>query len=327
MQSPSIEFAREQAEAVVTRAVDRYVLTRRLLIPTFVDRHFGLRGSLRMHRRAFGRDILRAPANVVLAIPALAAHATGAGLKKAGAGRAGAWLSGRRILLETDVAKEVAWLIQTEFLELPTEQKGRRFERDALAEAIFADETVEQALAPVLAEIGSHADDHAFRSKLRDVLGAYTTSRMAASELTANLVSMGTGVLAYQKFTPGALSLGPTVAGALAQSVAVAGFPLGSSMGALWYGVFPATASPLLVAGATGGILGVAAVFAAFAGVVADPIQKSLGLHQRRLEKLVETLERNLKGESEARLVVYDHYVVRLLDVFDIARAALRVIP
>lgn len=34
-----------------------------------VDRNYSLIGSLRLHRKAFGLDLLRAPANVVLALP------------------------------------------------------------------------------------------------------------------------------------------------------------------------------------------------------------------------------------------------------------------
>ena len=60
------------------------------------------------------------------------------------------------------------------------------------------------------------------------------------------------------------------------------------------------------------------------AGIVADPIQRRLGIHRRRLNKLVDTLERNLSGDNQARLSMYDHYVSRLLDILEITRAALR---
>lgn len=39
---------------------------RRSEIAAFVQTTFGLRGTLRLHRFAFGADLLRAPANVLL---------------------------------------------------------------------------------------------------------------------------------------------------------------------------------------------------------------------------------------------------------------------
>ena len=63
----------------------------------------------------------------------------------------------------------------------------------------------------------------------------------------------------------------------------------------------------------------------AFAGVVTDPVQRHLGLHRRRLERLVDSLEAELKGRGDSRFVVRDHYVARILDLMDILRAAYKV--
>ncbi|MGE5147807.1 MAG: DUF6635 family protein [Candidatus Eiseniibacteriota bacterium] len=311
------------AAAALDRAILRYVAKRRALVPDFVDRHFGLRGSLRLHRRAVGWDIVRAPTNVALAVPALGTAVLAGGLRKAGARRPADWLARRRILIKTDVAREIEWLLHTEFLELPFAQGDRRFERDALAEEIVADPMIERALAQALAVLGRHADDPGFRERLTDALGTYTGSRVAASEISTSLLSLATGAVAWQQFTPGALSLGPLVAGSVAHMLAVSSFPLGSTAGAVWYALFPAAASPLFVAGVTGSVLAGAAVLTAFAGVVADPVQRRLGLHRKRLDRLVDVLEQHLRGE-DARMVVRDHYVARLLDLFDLLRIAYR---
>lgn len=309
------------ASAVLDRAIARYIDQRRARIPAFVDRHFALPGALRLHRHALGWDIVRAPTNVALAVPALGAAALAGGLRRAGANRPADWLARRRLLLKTDVAREIEWLLHTEFLELPFDQGDRRFDRDALAEEIVADPMIERALAQALALLGRHADDPGFRERLTDALGAYTGSRVAASEISTSLLTLATGAVAWQQFTPGALSLGPLVAGSVAHMLAVSGFPLGTTAGAVWYALFPAAASPLFVAGVTGSVLAGAAVLTAFAGIVADPVQRRLGLHGRRLERLVDVLERYLRGEA-ARLVVRDHYVARLLDLFDLLRIA-----
>ncbi len=59
------------------------------------------------------------------------------------------------------------------------------------------------------------------------------------------------------------------------------------------------------------------AAFAAFSGVLSDPIQRRFGIHQRRLNKLLNALEAQLRGKGEAHFTVRDHYVARIFDLFE----------
>jgi hypothetical protein len=140
------------------------------------------------------------------------------------------------------------------------------------------------------------------------------------------MFTLSAGALAVRRLTPGALSLGPSLATIIAQQTAVAAFPLGETLGGLWYGLFPAAPSALLVGALTGGLLAATTVASAFAGVVADPLQRRLGLHQRRLNKMLDALERQMEDPAARRFVVHDHYVARLLDLFDMAGAVLRAV-
>ena len=79
-----------------------------------------------------------------------------------------------------------------------------------------------------------------------------------------------------------------------------------------------------MVAGATGGLVLLTAITAAFAGVISDPLQRALGLHQRRLHRLIDALGRQLKGDSDAAFHARDHYVARIFDLIDLARATYR---
>ena len=96
--------------------------------------------------------------------------------------------------------------------------------------------------------------------------------------------------------------------------------------GGLWYGLFPAAVSPVLIGGVTGGLLAITSVAAAFVGIITDPVQKSLGLHHRRLNRLIDALEKQWHREHEdAEFKAHDPYVARLMDVFDILGAAYRI--
>ena len=50
-----------EVRAIVDRAIDRYIAARHDKVAAFVDGNYSLIGSLRLHRKAFGLDLLRAP--------------------------------------------------------------------------------------------------------------------------------------------------------------------------------------------------------------------------------------------------------------------------
>jgi hypothetical protein len=60
------------AQRIVAEAARHYFDSRRLGVDAFVDRHFSLAGSAAIHRKALGWDMLKAPANLALAVPNLA---------------------------------------------------------------------------------------------------------------------------------------------------------------------------------------------------------------------------------------------------------------
>jgi hypothetical protein len=78
----------------------------------------------------------------------------------------------------------------------------------------------------------------------------------------------------------------------LAQQSAIAAFPLGAWLGGLWYHLSPARPTTALVLATTVPLMLALSIFAAFAGVIFDPVQRALGLHRRRLLRMVAALER-----------------------------------
>jgi hypothetical protein len=312
------------ASAIVRDGVKRYMAARRVQVEPFVARHFSLAGALRLHRAALGWDIARAPLNLAMAAPQAGVWLAAAGARRLGATRTAAGLRGTTLVRPTAVAREVAWLVQTELLELPARDAAREATRDALAETIVSDARLMATLRPMLAAIEAAGADPALRARIEGAVVSYAGTRAAAAEITTGLLSLGTGAATLSKLTPGAMTLGPALATALAQQAAVTSFPLGGALGSLWYSAFPAVPSGVLVAGLTGGLMAGAAVGAAFAGIIADPLQRRLGLHQRRLHRLLTALERGLLDPQAPTFAVHDHYVARLLDLFDLVGAAYR---
>jgi hypothetical protein len=309
----------ELAAAIVRDAVHRYIEIRRGRIEAFVDRHFTLAGSVALHRRALGWDLLRAPANLFLAGPALGVKLMAWAARRGGMEGVAAWLASRRLLLRTAVAREIEWLVATELLEIPCRHRDRVSYRDAFAETILADE---RAAALLVTPAGADPD---FRRRLAAAVETYLGSRTATAEIATGFVAAGLGALVVKQATPGLVTLSSALAGMLAQQMAIAAFPLGASLGGLWYSLFPAAAGPGLLAATTAGVFLGGAMLAAFSGVVTDPSQRQLGLHRRRLERLLRILEADLCGVPGKNGIMRDHYVARLVDIFDLIALAMRV--
>jgi hypothetical protein len=309
----------ELASAIVRDGVQRYIEGRRERIEAFVDRHFTLAGSLALHRRALGWDLLRAPANLFLAGPALGVKLLAWAARRGDMDGVSAWLAGRRLLLETEVAREIEWLVATELLEIPCRRRDRVSYRDAIAETILADE---KAAALLDAPAGIEPDS---RRRLAAAVETYLGSRTATAEIATGFVAAGLGALVVKQATPGLVTLSSALAGMIAQQMAIAAFPLGATLGGLWYSLFPATAGPGLLAATTAGVFLGGAMLAAFSGVVTDPLQRRLGLHRRRLDRLLRILEADLCGEPGQNRLMRDHYVARLVDIFDLLALAMRV--
>jgi len=144
------------------------------------------------------------------------------------------------------------------------------------------------------------------------------------ADLGNTALMLSAGALTFSKLTPGALSLGPAVAALLAQQAAISSFPLGVGFGTLWYGLFPSTPSMALMIGATTLLMMMAASVAALSGVLLDPIQSGLGVHQRRLRRLIDRLARQLTGAEQGAYHVREHYAARLVDLFELSAMLLR---
>lgn len=318
------EANRALAQSIVDDGVRRYFDDRRDRIAGFVDQNFSLRGSLLLHREAVGWDIARAPFNLAMAAPQIGLLLASRVAHKLGVPGVANQLGSTRLTVHTAVGRELAWRLHADLLELPFRDNGRVTRRDALVETILSDPRVEAALTPALEAIGRRGDDPALRQQLQAAMTEYTRTRAAATEITTALLSLGTGALALRKLTPGALTLGPSLAAAIARQAAVMSFPMGGALGSAWYTLFPIAPSALLVSALTGGLLAASTVASAFAGVVADPVQRQLGLHQYRLRRMIDALERQMHDPAAPGFVVHDHYVARLMDLFDVSGVLVR---
>ena len=64
------------------------------------------------------------------------------------------------------------------------------------------------------------------------------------------------------------------------------------------------------------------AIITSFTGILTDPIQTKLGLHQKRLKKFVSSLDKELKGLGDSKFEIKDQYVARVFDILDVLKTA-----
>ncbi|WP_242500390.1 DUF6635 family protein [Tropicimonas sp. IMCC6043] len=244
----------------------------------FVRRHFSLRGSLRLHRAALGRDLLAAPLNVALAPVFLLTRLVAMALALIGLRRAGRWLLDRPIFIHSALA--------------------RRLERHIEAELWVPRAT----------------DASGLDGRQRQLLRDYTSVRTAVSEIFTTLVLLALGFALFHDATPGVVSLTPLVSDYVAQSTAIAEFPLGRGIGNLWYSAFPAELPILHVIGLGVALAACASLVTTFAGILADPLQARFGLHRKRLLRLLATMDAaGARGSGLAP----EHAIARLADLTD----------
>lgn len=308
------------ADAAILAAARGYFDARRARVDDFVRRHFRGLGPLRLHRAALGLDILRAPVNVMLAPVFVLSRLGSLLLRLAGLRRAGAWLGTRQLMLRTSVAREIEALIVTDLLELPWPEGRHRSSRDALTEAVLGAPQVRD----LIRKRQSVQEAGALGNRVAQTVGEYSGTRAAVAEMTTALGTLGAGAMAFQALTPGMVSIAPTLAVILAQNAAIASFPLGASAGAMWYGVFPTGANVGLTALTLLGLIMLGSVVAAFAGILADPVQARIGIHRRRLLRLIDALEAEFTGSGPRAFAAREHYMARLFDLADAGVMAAR---
>jgi len=311
-------------ELAVERAIGAYIESRKEKVPHFLRKHFSFKGAVRLNRKAFGSDLYKVPLNVAWTIPYITLRASSSLMKRMGLEKFPSHVERLPVGFETKVQKEINWLIFTELLEIPYVQGKRRSEKDALIEEILNQPEISSLFIGELSTIYSKSKDPRFRPALQKNLMEYSRTRTAATELAGNIISLSAGASVFGKMTPGAWTVGGGLAATIAQQTAISNFILGPTVGSLYYAAFPASASLGLVIASTGAVMAALATLTSFSGIITDPIQYKLGLHQRRLNKLIDCLDRELRGLGDSKLKIRDQYVARVFDLADLFKKAAR---
>ena len=305
-----------QVEKAIRLAVERYFDDCRARIPAFIDRHFHYPGAISTNRMALGWDMLRAPFNLLWApVYALACVLKMLIPKSSGL----RWLHrlANRVPagLTTRVQQHISHLILVELLN--NGQEKPLLERYLLEEleAVYQRYNCEPVNHKQFKEL--------IGPLVADTLSQYRVTRTASADISNSITCTVLGAFAFQKFTPGGIGLGVVLASMLAKTLAARDFILGETIGGWYYSVFPPEPSLATTAGVMLAVMAALAAFAALSGMIFDPIQAAVGLHRRRLHKLLDHLQRDITLHTQSSFRPKDQFVARILDTFDMIRSSL----
>ena len=315
---PSEAETESAIRAAVTNGATRYIHGCEMRIEDFVRRNYSFRGALRIHSHAVGWDVIRVPINIAWSVVNLLFAAVGLIASLLRLRRVRNWIGRIPPGLETDMDRQISWLVVTELLQLPYEHGGKRSERDSLMEEILKDLSLRQLIDQKLEAFEEPSKKPDFQRNLKAKLSEYGATRTGSSDAASNAALLITSKLAMGQASYGTIGAGGAVSTLVAKSIAVSNFWLGSTVGSYYYAVVPVAVSMRLFIAVTAVIAIVLALVSTFIGLLTDPIQAKLGIHQKRLRKLISAIGDDLHGRGEAKFELREKYVGRIFDVVDV---------
>jgi hypothetical protein len=314
--SPEQNVSKVEIEQAIRSGIERYFDDCRARVPAFIDRHFHYPGAMATNQMALGWDMLRAPINLLWA----PVYALVCLLKILVPKRTGLmWLHGlaNRVPagFTTRVQQHISHLILVDLLNNGQESSLLEGYLIEALEAAYERRTckpVEHQRFSTLIE-----------PLVADALSQYRMTRTASADITNSISCTVLGAFAFQKFTPGGIGLGVVLASMLAETLAAQDFLLGETLGSWYYSGFPPEPSLATTASVMIAVMGSLAAFAAFSGVIFDPAQAAVGLHRRRLHKLLDHLQRDVTLSTQSSFRPKDQFVARILDMFDMIKSGL----
>lgn len=305
----------ELVKQAVSNGITKYLDECRDNIIPFTEETFSIANSWKINKVAFGKDLLRAPANALWMPFYFAGSLLNKGFIKAHPGKEPIFNISAGFT--TDVEREVEWIIYTNFLKIPFKQKNREYAGNRLLEIIMEEDALSSIIDDSMLEIAKLTLSKGAENDLADKMLEYVDSRKAAAELSATLIGAATSYVTTKSMNLGILSMGQTLASSSAYNSAISNFALGRTLGGTFYSIVPVSTSTGALVLSTGGVAAALGVLSAFGGVIADPIQRKLGWHQKKLHKLIDSLENQLLFNKNESLGIKDDYVARVLDIID----------
>jgi hypothetical protein len=257
-------------------------------IPLFVSNHYAWPGAWRLNRLAWGWDIAIAPLNFLLGFPNFLVKLLSLLLEGLRLRQTADWLRHLHLGLPTRIQQHLAMRLQNDLLHLPAKNK-----------------TSDNPTLKLLVAVAEKPTQ------------LYIQTRNIAADITAGTIAAILGLIFFNQFTPGSISAGSMIAKELAREQAISDFLFGETLGALYYTLFPVSPSLSIIVISLLVIMMLIALVSAFSGIIHDPIQAATGIHQRRLNHLLNAIESAAQHATDKGYRPKDTFFGRIYDLID----------
>lgn len=303
-------------QAVMQNGAERYFERLRSRVVPFTLEYYRYPGAWRINKVAIGWDILRAPINLLWAPIYVIFQGLAWCLKHLKLGPVARLLARTPSGIPTQLQRVVRQKLEHEMFGC-RDGKWMELEEDielALQEALVNETGGKHSQQ--LRVLFEEREEY-LQQSISKALEQYGITRTATSDITNTLVGTAVGALVFKKFTPGGLGLGILAAYIIERKMAESSFIFGDTLGRVYYRVFPPEPSLALLTSSTIAVLCVFAVFASLSGLFTDPLQTRLGLHQYRLHKMINGMEKDFNQKLAGNFRPKDQYVARVLEIVD----------
>jgi hypothetical protein len=278
-----------QSMMALEECINRYTERCRSRVNAFSEQHFSLKETIGIQKKHFLSDILLNPINSLWAIPYLTLKKVFETLDKMGWGHLTSFFDRVPSNLKTRYQKDIEWIIATELLEWPYDNGVQHSEKHGLWEEFENDPAIRKLIAS-----GKLSRDHLLSVDLKAELNKFSASRALVGDLAGSAGSLAMGWIFFNDRNLGVGGLGDRIARKMAHDNASSHFLFGKKMGATFYNLFPPqpTKGQIIIATVAVGLLLTA--FSLVTSVLSDPVRKNLGLQKRKMDSLIDDLEKIL---------------------------------
>ncbi|WP_374078978.1 DUF6635 family protein [Bdellovibrio bacteriovorus] len=273
----------EQNLALILGALDecieKYTEDRKKRVDDFIDRHFSIQETIEIQKKSFPIDLLFNPLNALWSIPYLSLKKSVETLDKLGWAKLTPAMERVPSGIKTGYQKEVEKLIATELLDY-----------DALVLELRKHPTINKLIATKELTL----NEFQIKAEFNKEIDKYSSSQAMITDLSGSVMTLLTGWYFFGDKTLGIFGIGDRIARKMARDKAASGFFFGEKLGSAFYSAFPPEPTKAQVFMATLGVGVLLTAFSVFAAVMSDPLRKRLGLHKKKLNNLIESLEERL---------------------------------
>lgn len=266
----------------IDTSIESFFAAKKAKIDSFVQNHFSLQETWQLQRTSMAFDIVLYPLNTLWSIPYLAIKKSVEIADKLG------WASANKSLNYLPSGFKTRYQKQTELLIAKN-----------LISSNAAHELIEQlkdssALSKSLKPEGIADLEQKISILIKSEIDNHTSSQVLVTDLVISAVTLLAGKWIFGDGSLSIMDMGSKMARKFANEKASDNFFLGKHVGSAFYNAFPVAPTKTQIFFATFSIGLLLTIFSIAASVLSDPLRKKLGLHHKKLNFLLNTLEEKI---------------------------------